>query len=197
MLSLKKILFIMAGFVLLMACEKSEDMLNEDMSDGENLKCAGGRPGRPFHNKITLPFRADFIGNYVGVEPSPVCGEGSWMMITNEGGGTGTMLGNFTHRFQFCCELETGIYPGGYMKSYFVAANGDSLFVACAGQVIAGRAEDQPEYVTEYFRDPFVILGGTGKFKGATGKGKTNDYNSSLDPNSHHHWRGTITLLRP
>ncbi|MBP1668794.1 MAG: hypothetical protein H6Q21_1160, partial [Bacteroidetes bacterium] len=47
-----------------------------------------------------------------------------------------------------------------------------------------------------YWRDPFEILGGTGKFKGATGKGTTDDYNSSEDPYSHHHWTGTITLLK-
>jgi hypothetical protein len=200
MKTFRMLFFAMAGLCLLSACEKSDEQLNEDDVSQVNLKCAPGdnhqQPWNPWHKTVTLPFRADFTGNYVGMEPSLLCGEDSWLMITNEGGGTGTLLGNFTHHIEFCCDVVTGIYPGNHMKAYFVAANGDSLFVACAGQVIEGRAEDQPDYVTSYFRDPFVILGGTGRFKGATGKGRTNDYNSSLDANSHHHWRGTITLVK-
>jgi len=43
---------------------------------------------------------------------------------------------------------------------------------------------------------PFVILGGTGRFEGATGGGMTDDYNSSEDPYSHHQWVGKITLVK-
>jgi hypothetical protein len=59
-----------------------------------------------------------------------------------------------------------------------------------------GRLSDRPSYVIEYWRDPFVILGGTGRFEGATGGGMTDDYNSALDPYSHHHWNGTITMVK-
>jgi hypothetical protein len=200
MKSVKILLLFMAVFGLMMSCEKAEEAIlpEEGITQG-NLKCAPGDnhhgPGKPRPKMVTLPFRADFQGSYVGMEPSSLCGEDSWLMITNEGGGKGTFLGNFKHHFEFCCDVVTGIYPGNYMKAYFVAANGDSLFVACGGQVIEGRAEDQPEFVVSYFRDPFVILGGTGRFKGATGKGKCDDYNSSLDPYSHHHWTGVITMV--
>lgn len=176
------LLWLIAGFCLLMACEKEveEPVLfpEDEMTRGE------------------LPFRADFLGNYVCTEPCSVCGDEPWIMITNEGGGTGTFLGNFTHHFEFCCDMVSSKYPGNYMKAYFVASCGDTLFVACEGRVIEGRAEDHPDYVTSYFRDPFEILGGTGRFSGATGRGNTDDYNSSLDANSHHHWRGIITLTR-
>lgn len=189
------LLVILAGFCLLMACEKQEEeeFLENGMPEGD-VKCA--RPDKPNHNTVTLPFRVNFIGNYVGYEPSPLCGEDSWVLITNEGGGSGTVLGNFSHHFEFCCDPVTGIYPGSYMKAYFVNANGDTLFVSCAGQVIEGRAKNHPKFVISYFRDPFVILGGTGQFSGATGKGKTDDFNSSLDAYSHHHWKGTITLVK-
>jgi hypothetical protein len=201
MKTIKMLFFIMAGLCLLMACEKSDDMfINSGEMSSDDLKCTGGnhhqQPWRPGSKTVTMPFRADFIGNYVSVLPSAICGEDSWMMVTNEGSGTGTFLGRFTHHMEFCCELATGIYPGAFMRAYFVAANGDSLFVACAGQVMEGRAEGHPDYVTSYFRDPFVIEGGTGRFKGARGKGTTDDYNSSLDPYSHHHWTGTITLVK-
>ncbi len=56
--------------------------------------------------------------------------------------------------------------------------------------------EDHPDHVVSYWRDPYKILGGTGKFEGATGEGMTDDYNSSEDQNSHHHWKGTMTLLK-
>ena len=75
-----------------------------------------------------------------------------------------------------------------------VFGKGDTLFVTCKGKVIGGKSPDHPEYVTSYWRDDFLILGGTGRFEGATGSGKTDDYNSSEDPYSHHRWKGTITL---
>ena len=37
---------------------------------------------------------------------------------------------------------------------------------------------------------------GMGRFEGATGSGTNDDYNSDLDPYSHHHWTGTITLVK-
>ena len=77
-----------------------------------------------------------------------------------------------------------------------VAANGDILYISGEGFVIDGRLDDHPEYVISYWRDPFVILGGTGRFEGATGEGWTDDYNSSEDPNSHHNWTGTITMVK-
>lgn len=68
--------------------------------------------------------------------------------------------------------------------------------MSCEGRVIEGKTEEHPSSVIEYWQDDFEILGGTGKFEGATGKGKTDDYNNSEDPNSHHHWKGTISLIK-
>ena len=64
------------------------------------------------------------------------------------------------------------------------------------GAVLPGRLDDHPEEVVSYWRDPFVILGGTGRFEDASGGGMTDDYNSSEDNNSHHHWVGTITMKK-
>jgi hypothetical protein len=181
-----------AAICLILSCSKSDGFFEGDDMN-VSLKKA-----KVESKTVTLPFKIDFVGNYMpttGVDVE-MCGEYPMIRVFNEGGGTGTHLGKFTHYFDFCCNNETGEYPAGHMVAYFVAANGDKLFVACAGQVIYGRAPDHPEYVTSYFRDPFVILGGTGRFEGATGSGMTDDYNSSLDPYSHHHWRGTITLVK-
>jgi hypothetical protein len=193
MKTIKSLLFLVAGFFILPACTEKDELFNKENS-GTELKC--DRLVRHNPGTVTLPFKASFIGNYVSIDISPICGEYPWMRVINEGEGTGTHLGKFTHHMDFCCDVETGYYPGGYMKAYFVAADGDTLFVSCAGQVINGRAEDHPEYVISYFRDPFKISGGTGRFKGATGSGMTNDYNSSLDAYSHHHWTGTISLVK-
>jgi hypothetical protein len=41
-----------------------------------------------------------------------------------------------------------------------------------------------------------IVMGGTGSFEGATGTIMSDDYNSSEDPYSHHHWKGTITMVK-
>ena len=143
----------------------------------------------------SVPFDAEFTGTYTAVyEDSLECGPGGLHVIV-DCSGTGTPLGSFTTHFDFCSDPE-GYYPGKQMIAYMIDSNGDSLYIKCAGQVLPGRQPDHPEYVTSYWRDPFEILGGSGKFKDATGGGRTDDYNSSEDENSHHHWEGTITLAK-
>ncbi|HUW93993.1 MAG TPA: hypothetical protein VMV74_12570 [Bacteroidales bacterium] len=186
MKTLQRILFFTAVICLIVSCSKYE---GDDMN--VSLKKGKAEP-----TTVTVPFKADFVGNYDDVSVNATCGDFPNMMVTNTGGGTGSHLGNFTHYFEFCCDVISGYYPLGHMVAYLTAANGDVLFVSCEGQVIDGRAEDHPDYVISYFRDPFVILGGTGRFAGAKGSGMTDDYNSSLDPYSHHHWTGTITLIK-
>jgi hypothetical protein len=179
MKTIKRIVFIMAVFCLTLSF----------------LHCNGSK-GKP--KTITEPFTADFIGNYTYVGPdtlpNPKCTDPftTWRAIV-DGNGTGTPIGDFTMHFDFCGD-SLGNY--GNVYAYMVTADGDSLFISCAGRVIDGTLDDHPAYVTSYWRYPFKILGGTGKFKGATGKGMTDDYNSSEDPNSHHHWSGTITLIK-
>jgi hypothetical protein len=144
----------------------------------------------------TVPFHAEFTGTYTAIVPDSIlCGPGVGLNVTVDGTGTGEPTGNFTIHFNFCVD-SLGYYPGNHIVGEIVTETGDSLYVKCAGQVIEGKAEDHPDYVVSYWRDPFEILGGTGKFEGATGEGTTDDYNSSEDPNSHHHWMGTITLQK-
>jgi hypothetical protein len=159
------------------------------------LNCKGTKKS---NETTTLPFKADFIGNYTYAGPDtlavPKCVEPftAWRAIV-DGKGTGTELGNFTVHFDFCGDSLSN-YGNAY--AYMVGAEGDTLFVSCAGRVIEGRLEQHPAYVISYWKDPFIISGGTGKFKGATGEGTTDDYNSSEDPNSHHSWTGTITMVK-
>jgi hypothetical protein len=143
---------------------------------------------------VTLPFKADFIGNYTFVgEDATKCDPTSYYRVIVDGKGKATHLGNSIVHFDFCCDFESYY---GQTYAYIIAANGDTLFMSCEGRVIDGRLEDHPSYVTSYWRDPFVFLGGTGRFKGASGGGMTDDYNSSEDPYSHHHWVGTLKLVK-
>jgi len=159
------------------------------------LNCKGPRNSP---KTTTVPFKADFIGNYTHAGPdtfpNPKCvGALSFWRAIVDGNGTGTPLGNFTVHFDFCGDSLSN-YGNAY--AYMVGADCDTLFVSCAGRVIEGRMDSHPSYVISYWKDPFKISGGTGKFKGATGEGTTNDYNSSEDPNSHHSWTGTITMVK-
>lgn len=196
MKTLLKILCVLVCIGMLTNCNKDESFIEQ-----EEIGLKAGIAGPVF---VTVPFEADFMGTYMeGSGPCPECGPWDpangdfWGIIYNEGGGTATHLGKFQHYFEFCCDFLNGYYPGDHMVAYFVAANGDSLFVYCSGQVIDGRLDHHPEDVNSYFMDPFVILGGTGKFKGASGSGYTDDYNrDALPDNSFHHWSGTITLKK-
>ncbi len=192
-----KLLFLILIFAGLMAgCSKDNELLNQN-----DVLLKSAQP-----HSVTLPFKADFVNTYLEqTGPDPICGEWNpsegqfWMMVYGEGGGTATHLGKFKHHFEFCCDWASGIYPGpsGYMEAYFVAANGDSLFVHIEGQVKDGRLDHHPEDVVSYFTDPWEITGGTGTFEGATGNGMTDDYNRASYPdNSFHHWTGEITLLK-
>jgi hypothetical protein len=147
---------------------------------------------------VTLPFDVNALGNYTYVGPdtlpAPKCVEplNIWRAIV-DGKGTGTPVGDFTMHFDFCGD-SLSFY--GNAVAYMALSDGDTLFVSGAGRVFDGRLDDHAAYVVSYWRDPFVILGGTGKYDGAFGDIITDDYNSSEDPNSHHHWKGTITMKK-
>jgi hypothetical protein len=146
---------------------------------------------------VEVPFTAEALGEYKYVGPDtlevPKCSDSlsAWRAVV-EGTGTGTPMGSFTVHFDFCGDT-VGHYGDGY--AYMVAENGDTLFLDVGGQVFEGKLETHPEYVISYWQDTFYIVGGTGKYEGATGTVMSDDYNSSEDPYSHHHWNGTLLLV--
>lgn len=147
---------------------------------------------------VTEAFEAEFIGTYTYFGPDTLSTQkcpdslSTWRIIV-DCKGTSNILGDIIVHFDFCAD-EKGPYGNNY--AYFVDKSNDTLFVSCEGMVIEGKMEEHPSFVTSYWKDDFEILGGTGKFEGTSGKGKTDDYNSSEDPNSHHHWKGTITRIK-
>ena len=187
MKTIKQFSFLLGCIFVLSTCTNSDVIIDDTALEKGN--------DTPVF--VTVPFKANFTGDYTYVGPDieditgmePKC---EFVRVIVDFEGNGTHLGKFTGNFDFC------VGPEGYGQTdaYMIAANGDTLFVSIAGNVIQGRLDDQPEYVTSYWQDPFVILGGTGRFEGATGSGISDDYNSSLDPNSHHNWNGTITMKK-
>lgn len=184
-------------FLLVAVCMSLVVTCSKNFETEEEISDAQLKSGKT--HTVTVPFKAEFVGAYMptsGVDPD-MCGEYPMVRVFNEGGGTATHLGKFTHYFDFCVNDMTGEYPFDHMEAYFVAANGDSLFVYVSGQVMDGRLDHHPADVNSYFTDEWIILGGTGKFKGATGSGMTDDYNrDSFPANSFHHWKGTITMMK-
>jgi hypothetical protein len=146
----------------------------------------------------TVPFTAELTGTYkyVGPDtlPEPKCTEpmNVWRALV-EGEGTSDPFGKIIVHFDFCGDAD-GNY--GNLEATLITENGDSLFLDGEGQVIEGRLDDHPEHVTSYWRDSFIISGGTGKYEGITGKCTTDDYNSSEDANSHHNWSGSISMKK-
>lgn len=147
---------------------------------------------------ITLGFNLVFTGTYVyqGPDDAKCSPFPPLVNVVNIGEGTGTHFGKVTSHFDFCVDITDSSYPNGFEEAYFEDENGDKLFVYVEGFVLGGRVSGMPSFATSYFKDPFTITGGTGRFEGATGGGMTNDYNSAKDPFSHHHWKGKITLIK-
>jgi len=148
---------------------------------------------------VSKAFEVELIGDYMYVGPdtllTPKCFDTLLpLRVIVDGKGTSELMGEVTGHFDFCVHWENGNYGNTY--AYIVDKGNDTLFVSCEGVVLPGKEEEHPSYVTSYWKDDFVILGGTGKYAGASGEGKTDDYNSSEDPNSHHQWKGTITMLK-
>lgn len=180
---------------LVVTCSKSDDVFDE-MSDAD-LK--SGKT-----HEVTVPFKADFLGEHTDViYPDETCGDLYNCRVFVDYEGRATHLGKMYGSFEFCAcgqdnpdteEIENP-FAGG--ETWFIAANGDKLHLLTeASSVIDGRRPDHPEYVIQWWRNKFEIIGGTGRFEGASGEGWADDYNSSLDQNSHHHWTGTINLVK-
>ena len=179
-------------FLLFAGCSKLEiqpDPLNS--ADESALKSAKTK-------SVTMGFNIVFTGNYdfQGPDVTACSPFPPLVRIINTGEGTGSHFGHLTSYFDFCVDITDSSYPNGHVEAYFEDENGDRLCVEVAGFVLPGRVSGMPSFATSYFKDPFVIIGGTGRFEGATGSGWTNDYNSSKDIYSHHHWKGKITLVK-
>lgn len=155
---------------------------------------------------ITVPFKATFYtikdNDYTDEE---FCSEDPYLALNHQvGKGYGTHLGGFDIIITFC---GAGFdYKNG--TGSFIAANGDELYVQIPSEGEIGHVmfipEGHPLFGSEYeayFEDPFSIIGGTGRFEGATGEGMTssfvdlfNDEGFIPEHRTDHNWTGTLTF---
>ena len=153
---------------------------------------------------VTVPFEARFFTDLVSIAPDASCGGPPMLLNTQQGFGEATHLGRFSVLITFCFDpselLDDGQLSPGESLPYengvgtMTAANGDQLRITIAGAVLPS---DHPDFDFE-FSDPYEIVGGTGRFDGATGGGVTNslvDFQSQPS-RTEHDWSGTL-VLRP
>lgn len=147
---------------------------------------------------VTQEFNAAFVGTYMYFGPDTLPDQKcidtifDWRVKVDCKGSVNVM-GDVKVHFDFCGDNQ-GNYSNTY--AYMVDKSNDTLFMTGSGIVIDGKTEAHPSYVISYWKDDFEILGGTGKYEDAYGSGKMDDYNSSEDPNSHHFWKGMITMKK-
>ena len=158
-----------------------------------------GSSSDPGGRMVTVPFKANFYTEEVSLTPD-YCGAGIALNI-QEGTGTATHLGLLTTRMVFCFDLTPGPTFGAYdfvpgpENGHFTAANGDELWISVTGGQVIIDPSLGPEYGA-YFQDPFVFVGGTGRFEGATGGGLINSLVRPDFAHTDHEWTGQLTVRR-
>lgn len=113
-----------------------------------------------------------FAASAFAKKPSPFKGtieatetyqlNGSTMSVTATGSGEATHLGHYTVHYEVQVDVPTG--KGTGLSAEYVAANGDSLFAEGSGQ---GTPTDESNVFVVV--ETYTIIGGTGRFEGATG----------------------------
>ncbi|MBN2665559.1 MAG: hypothetical protein JXR67_03550 [Bacteroidales bacterium] len=195
MKTLKRVLFFIAGIGLLMACSKSDNFWGDEPL-GNTIKEKQIQPVT-----VTVPFKCNLTvwdhSDYTDMS----CGEYPNFLLTMKGEGTISHLGSMTTVMTFCCNVETGVY--GPTNVTFVAANGDELYADIPVGYILPNDGYNSDFYQSYFNDPIYIIGGTGRFEGASGEGMTNAFVHDPDPeNTDDVWHtdffstGTLTLVK-
>lgn len=150
-------LLILAGLAL--ACEQSQPTSpTGDAPSGLSLSRAIG--------PHLVAYKGEYTVQIVSVDLAGRCAGTSAPLTFNEvGSGHATHLGRFQVVQSFCQASPTALeFTGGL--AIFTAANGDQLFDAFEGHVLAPTA---PNIFP--FEGTFTFTGGTGRFGGATGSG--------------------------
>jgi len=189
MKTLLKLLFIVFCASLILACTKSDHFLEEP--NDENLKSG--------IVLVTVPFIVEGAdAEYTILEiDEEYCGLERPFHIAAEASGTAPHLGKYTSYFDFCAGDDGSWGYEGEPIGTFVAANGDELIVSAWGQS-GPPNEDDPPHIIERFEALFTILGGTGRFDGATGGGIYSGYNfiEKGEFSTYALWDGEMILVK-
>ena len=163
----KKILLALCCMCLCLACSETfDDETADDLKSGHLGSHKDGDM-----KMVHVPFKAEFTVWHAAPPGSgEACDEG-WFRETMEGSGDISHLGEITTFMTFCVNLSNLSYAFTEW-GYFVAANGDMLYVNIPeGQIIPAPVMDGYH---AYFNDTMFFMGGTGRFEGASGYALTN-----------------------
>ena len=186
---------MMAVISLTAGCNKTDDQFLD-----ESVELKSAQP-----HEVTVPFEVNLLGEITNMdfEAQECIDEGYAIRVIVETSGNATHMGKVSLTFDFCTagppdpNIPGSFYTYAASSSVLIAANGDKLFLYGEGSSgIIGRTDDHPDYVTDYWRGNITITGGTGRFEGASGELKSDDYCTNIDDYTHHHWTGSITLVK-
>lgn len=190
---------ILLAAVAMQACHDESSPTSPPAFAVHGAEDEGGRRGG---KAVRTPFRLRGFTTIESLAPHPRCGAPPRFLNVQVGEGRATHLGRFTMRIEFCVDatdlLDDGRLSEGESLPYddglgtLIAANGDELHITVSGAVLPSS---DPAYDFQ-FQDPFVFVGGTGRFAGATGGGRTDSKVTQEPERTDHVWRGRLVLRR-
>jgi len=118
-----------------------------------------------------LPYKASGPEYVLQEAPHPDCGPDR-IKVDVQGSGQGTYVGQYTIVRQHCFNPATATIEDGYFEQ--TAANGDKIFGTYSGFVEdVLEVDENGNPVVIAINSPWTIIGGTGRFTEAKGKGDT------------------------
>jgi len=144
-------------------------------------------------NKAPKPttFEATFYTDLAGLSPDNDCPDPYVILNTQKGEGSSTLMEKFTTSMTFCVDT-TNLKYTNVQGSFVDAETSEEIFITGGGQV---KPTEKEEYDME-FQDTISIIGGTGKYEGATGTLVSDSYVKMATNRTDHVWAGTITLKK-
>jgi len=184
-------IFIFSG--LLAGCEKTDAFTDDETPELKKAQV-----------EVTVPFEVNLLGEIADlIFDDPECLEGGFpVRAVVETSGNATHMGKVTLTFNFCTggapdpAIPNSVYTFAASSFELTGANGDKLFLYNEGGAGILGTNEHPDYVTDYWKSVAVITGGTGRFEGASGELQMDDYCTSVDDYTRHHWTGEITLIK-
>ncbi|RED47926.1 hypothetical protein [Seonamhaeicola aphaedonensis] len=174
MKTIKPFCLALLSLFIITACNVEELQSGQSLLETDNLTLKSSI-------KKSLPFKASFTVWRAEAPGSQTCDAGSFSeTMVMKGNGEMTHLGELQGLFMRFCTAPTPevFFPVNYSfieTGKFVAANGDELHCVIESGQIWPYTGNNPKYQL-HFNDEILFIGGTGRFKGASGWAKTNAY---------------------
>jgi len=129
--------------------------------------CAGG-------DLVTKPYKANWTGTLYVLG---LCSEDGAVRTINVGKGVSSLMGKSDFLFEYCISFDQAtLRMTGSGWGIITGADGDTIHISA--DVTADLTKNPPEWSETEF-----VVGGTGKFEGATGSGDSGGiWTSGTDP---------------